>query len=65
MTSFGGPVAHPGYLREAFMARRRRFNETAHADLAALAQFLPGSGWILGLGLAALAVVIITGGSLL
>ncbi|MCR9218668.1 MAG: chromate efflux transporter [Alphaproteobacteria bacterium] len=41
-TSFGGPVAHIGYFREAFVARRKWFSEAAYADIVALAQFLPG-----------------------
>lgn len=41
-TSFGGPVAHLGYLREAFVVRRRWLSERAYADLVALCQFLPG-----------------------
>ncbi|WP_144184088.1 chromate efflux transporter [Elioraea rosea] len=42
LTSFGGPVAHVGYLREEFVARRRWMTEASYADLVALAQFLPG-----------------------
>ncbi|MBR0674128.1 chromate efflux transporter [Roseomonas soli] len=42
VTSFGGPIAHIGYLREEFVARRRWMDEAAYADLVALAQFLPG-----------------------
>ena len=42
MTSFGGPVAHLGYLRSEFVARRRWLEEAAYADLVALCQFLPG-----------------------
>jgi len=41
-TAFGGPVAHLGYFREAFVARRRWLDEAAYADLVALCQFLPG-----------------------
>ncbi|MCW5697157.1 MAG: chromate efflux transporter [Bauldia sp.] len=41
-TSFGGPVAHLGYFREAFVARRRWISDAAYADLVALAHFLPG-----------------------
>ncbi len=41
-TSFGGPVAHLGYLREEFVVRRRWLAERAYADLVALCQFLPG-----------------------
>jgi chromate transporter len=41
-TSFGGPVAHLGYFREEFVARRKWLDERAYADLVALCQFLPG-----------------------
>ncbi|MEW6121135.1 MAG: chromate efflux transporter [Pseudomonadota bacterium] len=54
LTSFGGPVAHLGYFREAFVVRRRWISEAAYADLVALCQFLPGPassqvGFVLGL----------------
>ncbi len=42
LTSFGGPVAHIGYLREEFVTRRKWMTEQAYADLVALAQFMPG-----------------------
>lgn len=42
LTSFGGPVAHLAYFREAFVERRRWLSEKAYADLLALCQFLPG-----------------------
>ena len=42
LTSFGGPVAHLGYFREAFVVRHRWLSEQAYADLVALCQFLPG-----------------------
>jgi chromate transporter len=42
LTSFGGPVAHLGYFREAFVERRKWLGEAAYADLVALCQFLPG-----------------------
>ena len=42
LTSFGGPVAHLGYFREEFVARRRWLDDRAYADLVALCQFLPG-----------------------
>jgi chromate transporter len=42
LTSFGGPVAHLGYFREAYVVRRRWLDEQAFADLVALCQFLPG-----------------------
>jgi chromate transporter len=54
LTSFGGPIAHLGYFRAAFVVRRRWLDETAFADLVALCQFLPGPassqvGFALGL----------------
>ena len=42
LTSFGGPVAHLGYFRTAFVERRQWLSEQAYADLVALCQFLPG-----------------------
>jgi chromate transporter len=42
LTSFGGPIAHLGYFREAFVVRRRWLTEKAYADVVALCQFLPG-----------------------
>lgn len=42
LTSFGGPVAHLGYFREAFVERRRWLGDRAYGDLVALCQFLPG-----------------------
>ena len=42
VTSFGGPVAHLGYFRDALVLRRRWLSERAYADLVALCQFLPG-----------------------
>ena len=42
LTSFGGPVAHIGYFREAFVARRQWMDERGYADLVALCQMLPG-----------------------
>lgn len=42
LTSFGGPIAHLGYFRDEFVARRRWLDERAYADLVALCQFLPG-----------------------
>jgi chromate transporter len=41
-TSFGGPVAHLGYFRAAFVERRRWLDEATYADIVALCQFLPG-----------------------
>ncbi|KUM44836.1 chromate efflux transporter [Pseudomonas sp. EpS/L25] len=54
-TSFGGPIAHLGYFRQAFVVRRRWLDETAYAELVALCQLLPGPtssqvGMALGLG---------------
>lgn len=54
-TSFGGPVAHLGYFREAFVVRRGWIDDKAYADLVALCQFLPGpasSQVGIGIGLA-------------
>ncbi|MBD8617023.1 chromate efflux transporter [Pseudomonas putida] len=42
LTSFGGPIAHLGYFREEFVARRRWLSERSYVDLVALCQFLPG-----------------------
>src|SRR5271157_4402990 len=42
LTSFGGPVAHLGYFRNAFVVERLWLDERAYADLLALCQFLPG-----------------------
>ncbi|SEP25562.1 chromate efflux transporter [Pseudomonas sp. Snoq117.2] len=54
-TSFGGPIAHLGYFRQAFVARRQWLDEPAYAELVALCQLLPGPtssqvGMALGLG---------------
>ncbi|KTS70574.1 chromate transporter [Pseudomonas oryzihabitans] len=54
-TSFGGPIAHLGYFRQAFVTRRRWLDESAYAELVALCQLLPGPtssqvGMALGLG---------------
>lgn len=42
LTAFGGPIAHLGYFREEFVAKRQWLTERAYADLVALCQFLPG-----------------------
>jgi len=42
LTSFGGPIAHLGYFREEYVARRKWLDEKSYADLVALCQFLPG-----------------------
>ena len=55
LTSFGGPIAHLGYFRQAFVERRRWIEAPAFADLVALCQFLPGpasSQVGIGIGLA-------------
>lgn len=42
LTSFGGPLAHLGYFRKAFVTERKWLDEEAYAALVALAQALPG-----------------------
>jgi chromate transporter len=59
LTSFGGPIAHLGYFREAFVVRRRWLGEAEYADIVALCQVLPGPassqvGIVVGLGRAGL-----------
>src|SRR5690606_37339745 len=54
LTSFGGPVAHVGYMRDACVVRRGWVDEARFAQLVALCQFLPGPassqlGFALGL----------------
>ena len=54
VTSFGGPIAHLGYFRAEFVARRGWLDDRAFSDLVALCQFLPGpassqTGFALGL----------------
>ncbi|HUK60185.1 MAG TPA: chromate efflux transporter [Stellaceae bacterium] len=44
LRSFGGPVAHLGYFRAEFVAKRRWVDEATFADLIALTQLLPGPG---------------------
>lgn len=41
-TSFGGPVAHLGYLRAELVQKRNWLDDAHYADLVALCQFLPG-----------------------
>jgi chromate transporter len=41
-TSFGGPSAHIGYFRTAFVERLGWMSERRYAELVALGQFLPG-----------------------
>lgn len=42
LASFGGPIAHVGYQRAAFVVRQRWLDEPAFAELVALCQALPG-----------------------
>ena len=42
LTSFGGPVAHIGYFREEYVARRRWIGEEQFGELVALSNLLPG-----------------------
>lgn len=42
LTAFGGPIAHLGYLRDAFVQRRGWLDEAQFAQLLAVCQFLPG-----------------------
>lgn len=42
LTSFGGPIAHLGYMRTAFVQRRGWLDEAQFAQLLAVCQFLPG-----------------------
>ncbi len=42
LTSFGGPLAHIGYFRQAFVVRRGWMDERGYGDLVALCQMLPG-----------------------
>ena len=42
LVSFGGPIAHLGYFRDEFVARRQWLTDSAYAELVALCQFLPG-----------------------
>ena len=42
LTSFGGPIAHLGYFREAFVVRRKWLDERSYGALVGLCQMLPG-----------------------
>src|SRR5262245_58703196 len=42
LTSFGGPIAHLGYLHEEYVNRRKWIDEQSYADLVAFCQSLPG-----------------------
>ncbi len=55
LTAFGGPIAHIGYMREAFVRRRGWLDDAHFAQLLAVCQFLPGpasSQMGFGIGLA-------------
>jgi chromate transporter len=41
-TSFGGPVAHIGFFRQAFVAKRKWLSDDRFSDYLALCQFIPG-----------------------
>ncbi|MBO9717381.1 MAG: chromate efflux transporter [Pseudoxanthomonas sp.] len=41
-SAFGGPIAHVGYMRDTFVARRQWLDEARFAQLVAVCQFLPG-----------------------
>ena len=41
-TSFGGPVAHIGFFRTAFVHKKRWLDDDAFASLLSLCQFIPG-----------------------
>lgn len=40
--SFGGPIAHLGYLRSEIVEKRKWIDDRHYGDLVALCQFLPG-----------------------
>jgi chromate transporter len=42
LTSFGGPIAHLGYFRRAFVLQRQWLDEQTFAEMVAVCQFLPG-----------------------
>jgi chromate transporter len=42
LTSFGGPIAHLGYFRDEYVARRKWLDEHVYAEFVALGQILPG-----------------------
>lgn len=42
LTSFGGPIAHLGYFRQEFVARRAWLTDAQYSELVALCQFMPG-----------------------
>jgi chromate transporter len=54
LTSFGGPIAHLGYFRRAFVEERGWLSEADYAGILGLCQFLPGpassqTGFCIGL----------------
>lgn len=42
LVSFGGPAAHLGYFRQAFVERRQWLSNDHYGQLVAISQFLPG-----------------------
>jgi chromate transporter len=57
--SFGGPIAHIGYLRAECVEKRKWLDDAHYGDLVALCQFLPGPAssqvvFALGMGRAGL-----------
>lgn len=42
LSSFGGPVAHIGYFRKAFVEQRGWLSDSQFAQLLSICQFLPG-----------------------
>jgi chromate transporter len=42
LTSFGGPIAHLGYLRHEFVVRRHWLGEASYAAIVAMCHTLPG-----------------------
>ena len=42
LVSFGGPAAHLGYFRQAFVERRHWLSNDHYGQLVAISQFLPG-----------------------
>ncbi len=54
LTSFGGPIAHIGFFRNAFVEKRHWLTDKTYTDIVALCHFLPGPsssqvGMIIGL----------------
>ncbi|QBF82544.1 chromate efflux transporter [Shewanella maritima] len=44
LVSFGGPAAHIGYFRKAFVEELQWLDDKRYASLVALSQFMPGPG---------------------